>query len=150
MKTIKNIITISIICFTHFFIFGHEKTDATNRALERPSDEIEYCTIRSLFYTVQIGVYSKPISSNAFPHEARPIYCLKRSDGLYAYFSGIYDCRFEAMAKRFEIVCKGVYDAYLAVYYNRKKISIPMADNLIEANGKSILYNSNQNILATE
>lgn len=104
----------------------------------------DFCTVKGLFYTVQIGVFSQPINEDLLPDVAKPLYCLKREDGNYAYFSGIFDSRFEAMRKRYHIVSKGQYDAYVAVYYNGQQINMADADELLAAHGDDILYNAEQ------
>ena len=104
--------------------------------------EVDECKVKGLFYTVQLGVYSKPVSDEAFPTIAKPIYCIKRADGLYAHFAGIFDSRFDAMEKRFDVVSKGLYEAYVACYFNSEQISMPKADELIAEHGTDILFNS--------
>lgn len=102
----------------------------------------DFCTVQGLFYTVQFGVYSAPIPETAFPKIPVTTYCVKRPDGLYSYFCGIFDCRFSAMEKRFDVVSSGYYDAYVAVYYNGQQISMPKADDLIAEHGQDIIYNA--------
>lgn len=130
------------MCYWMPSIFNNARSIGApiNNDIARAANDIEFCVVKKLFYTVQVDVYSKPVSSQAFPTEAQPLYCSKRKDGLYSYFSDIFDCRFEATIKRYKIVHNGVFDAYLACYYKGHQISIHMADKLIEKKGKSILY----------
>lgn len=122
------------------------KASATNidPINEIPETEIDECKVQGLFYTVQLGVFSNPVADDAFPEISEPIYCIKRSDGLYAYFAGVFDSRFDAMAKRYDVVSQGLYKAYVAVYYNGQQISMPQADELIAEYGDGILYNAEQ------
>lgn len=98
------------------------------------------CEVEDLFYTVQLGVYTQQIPAEAFPKVAAPIYYIKIADDLYLYFSGIFDCRFAAMRKRYYLVKACSYDVYVACYYKKEQISIGRADELLEENGKDILY----------
>lgn len=115
------------------------KTDPNN---EIPEAEIDECQVEGLFYTVQLGVFSQPVSDEDFPEISEPIYCIQRQDGLYAYFAGVFDNRFDAMTNRYDVVSQGLYEAYVAVYYNGEQISMPQADELIAEHGTNILYNS--------
>ena len=98
------------------------------------------CEVDDLFYTVQLGVFSREIPAEAFPEVAGPVYYLKRQDGLYAYFSGLFDDRFAAMRKRYHIAKTGSYDVYVACYYKRVQVNMVRADELIEEHGRDILY----------
>ena len=120
--------------------FAKEVNPEPNKVLS-PND---YCKVKGLFYTVQIGVYSSPINEDALPAVLKPVYCIQREDGLYSYFCGIYDSRFTAMEKRYDVVSKGYHDAYVAVYYDGEQISMPEADELIAEHGKDILYNAEE------
>ena len=133
-----------------FYDFAQTDKVETNETSIKTAAEVSFCTVKGLFYTVQVGVFSRLIPDAEFPEEVQPLYCIHRKDGLYAYFSGIYDSRFDAMAKRFQIARLGIYDAYVATYYNGKKVSMAVADNLLEKKGKSILYNYNDDDLITE
>ena len=139
MKLMKSLSPILLIICFQFASYSNSRV-----AVESPLP----CAEKNLFYTVQIGVYSKIIPTSSFPEEAHPISFIKRPDGLYNYFSGKYDCRFDATVKRFELVSLGLHDSYLAVYYLQKRISIKQADNLISENGESILFKYNKNEIA--
>ncbi len=110
-----------------------------------PINSIELENVSGLFYTVQIGVFSKPIAESSWPNDASPLYFDQRLDGSYVYCVGLFDCRFEALMKRYDMVNGGIYDAFIAVYYNGSVISMNDADNLLAEKGKSILYSSSAN-----
>lgn len=112
---------------------------------DKPSGtaRVEECDVDALFYSVQLGVFSKPVSPDVFPKITTPVYYVKRADGLYSYFSGLYDDRFAAMRKRYQIIKDGNsdYDIYISAYYKRDQINMVRADELIEQYGESIVYN---------
>lgn len=111
---------------------------------------VDQCTVKGLFYTVQLGVFSNPIAEESFPNASKPVYCIKRADGKYAYFAGVFDNRFDAMTKRYDVVKEGLYEAYVAVYYDGVQISMNEADDLIAEHGDDILYNSDKSEFYTE
>ena len=115
------------------------KNEANPKTIVTENNE---CIVKGLFYTVQIGVFSQPVSEDKFPDVSLPLYCVKRADGKYAYFTGLFDSRFDAMLKRYDVVSTGMYDAYVAVYFNGVQISMSQADELIAKHDTSILYNA--------
>ena len=140
MKKLTNtfVLTITLLFASSIQAYSIE----INVKPENINKEIDHCAVKGLFYTVQLGVFSKPVIDESFPSIAKPIYCIKRADGLYSYFAGIFDSRFAAMEKRFDVVSKGLHDAYVAVYYEGKQISMPEADQLLADHGTAILYNA--------
>jgi hypothetical protein len=146
-KGIKLTVLIMLLCVIHTEqTFANDHYGNTDGAKE----EVDECTVKGLFYTVQLGVFSNPIAEEAFQEIVKPVYCIKRDDGLYAYFVGIYDSRFDAMRKRYLVAKAGHYDTYVAVYYNGEQISIGEADELIAQHGDEILYNADKGDLYTE
>lgn len=139
MNLIKSLSPILLIICFQFVSYANSRI---------ASDSPLPCKERKLFYTVQIGVYSKIVPSSSFPKEAQPISYIKRVDGLYNYFSGKYDSRFDATVRRFELASIGLHDSYLAVYYLQKRISIKQADDLISENGSTILFKFNTDEIA--
>tara|TARA_B100000809_G_C14906392_1_gene448142 strand:- start:334 stop:783 length:450 start_codon:yes stop_codon:yes gene_type:complete len=144
MKPLIFLISASILGCLQFNNYAQDRLISIDPIIKK----VQFCPEKGLFYTIQIGTYSKQVPDSTFPTEAKPIYSIKDKNGLYTYFSGIYDCRFEATAKRFEIVKSGIYDAHLTAYYNCEMISISNADELIATKGKSILFNSDKNEIA--
>lgn len=148
MKELTNIAALILILsfFTNSISFAGKVKD-------HPHQEevtVDQCSVKGLFYTVQLGVYSNPIAEENFPNGSKPVYCIKRSDGMYAYFAGVFDNRFDAMAKRYDIVKEGLYEAYVAVYYDGVQITMSEADDLIALHGDAILYNSDKSEFYTE
>jgi hypothetical protein len=92
----------------------------------------------SMFYTVQLGVFSKMIPEKYWRSIA-PIYSLKIEDGTSRYFSGIFHSTEEAFKKLDEARAKGMGDAFVTAYYKGKRITVTEADILRAAQGPSIL-----------
>ena len=140
MKKLTNI----AVLIMGLFILSTGELQAKEIHYELPLKDVDECTVKGLFYTVQLGVFSNPVSDESFPELSKPVYCLKRDDGKYAHFAGIFDSRFDAMEKRFQVVSCGIRDAYVAVYYNGSQISMPEADDLLTLHGKDILFNAEE------
>jgi hypothetical protein len=127
---------VALLCLFGLLMFNIASFAQSNDKSQRA----EECGVDELFYTVQLGVFSKQLPAEAFPEVASPVYYIKREDGLFAYFCGLYDDRFAAMRKRFHIAKTGSYDVYVASYFKREQINMVRADELIEIHGKDILY----------
>ena len=91
-----------------------------------------------LFFTVQIGVYSKPANSKQL-NFVTPLITKKMPNGQLRYSSGMYSSIEAAEPKRKEILEKGVKHAYITAYYKGERITIAEAKELLSTNGESIL-----------
>ena len=91
-----------------------------------------------LFFTVQIGVYSKPANSKQL-NFVTPLITKKLPNGQLRYSSGMYSSIEAAEPKRKEILEKGVKHAYITAYYKGERITIAEAKELLSTNGESIL-----------
>ncbi len=91
-----------------------------------------------LFFTVQIGVYSKPATSKQL-NFVTPLITKKLPNGQLRYSSGMYSSIEAAEPKRKEILEKGVKHAYVTAYYKGERITIAEAKELLSTNGDSIL-----------
>ena len=100
--------------------------------------------IKGLYYTVQIGVYSKPVSPSVL-FNIKPINSLITEVGQIRYTTGIFATFPEATVLQENIVVKGVTDAYVTPYYNGKRISLEEANKLLSEKGVTILFNSPEN-----
>lgn len=100
----------------------------TTAALSNPVS-----SLNGLFYSVQVGVYARPITS-AQLFEISPLYDEIMANGYYRYISGTYNSLQDAVAAKNTIVTKGVKDAFVVVYYNGKKISLAEAKTLAASN----------------
>jgi hypothetical protein len=91
-----------------------------------------------LFFTVQVGVYNKPITNNQLQNIDELI-THKSEKGQIRYSTGMFDNLNAAKQRKIDAVNKGVADAYVVAYYQGKRISIAEATNLLARNGDQIL-----------
>jgi hypothetical protein len=91
-----------------------------------------------LFFTVQVGVYSKPVSLDKVFNLSELNTELTKSEKI-RYTSGRFTSLQEAVGRRVEAREKGVADAFIVAYYNGEKISLNRADELLKEKGDSIL-----------
>lgn len=138
---------IWVVVFLSVLSFSQELVaDVRQKSIEKYSaNKLIITNIEGLLYTVQIGVFSKELSEGDFPEVAHPLYLDRRNDGLYVYLVGLFDCRFEALKKHYQLVSNGMFDAFIRVYYNGKVVTMAEADNLLTEKGESVLYNSEIN-----
>jgi hypothetical protein len=101
----------------------------------RPATAVE--SIEPLFFTVQIGVYNKPIKNgqlNAF----NELYTSRSEKGQIRYATGKFSDLELAKQRRVEAVQNGVADAFIVAYYKGKRITIAQANQLIAQLGEQI------------
>jgi len=78
-----------------------------------------------LFYTVQVGVYSKPIAIEN-KYNINNVYFEKLPNGQIRYYSGVYNDKSMAIESKVEIASK-IKDAFVTAYYNGERISLSKA-----------------------
>jgi len=79
------------------------------------------------YYTVQVGVYSRPRTS-AMIYGITPLYHQRNnSNGFWIYYSGIFKSIAQANTKRDEIRSKGVSDAFVVAFTNGNSINLAAA-----------------------
>lgn len=103
------------------------------KSLNKTSTKAEYNNIiatygnitnKDLVYKVQIGAYSKP-TSNTFNNVKNLGHVVKTNEnGLTKYFIGNPDKLLGAELLRKQVVEKGIYDAFIGVYYKGSRIGI--------------------------
>jgi len=93
---------------------------------------------KGLFFTVQIGVYSKPVT-NATLNNVTPLITKQLDGGQIRYSSGMFKSIEEAEVKRTDVLNKGVKHAYITAYYEGERISLSEARSLLIQHGNSIL-----------
>jgi hypothetical protein len=81
---------------------------------------------RGTFYTVQVGVFSKPVSSREI-YNITPLNQENMANGLFRYSSGVYDNEAIATQARDEIRALGIADAFVVVYKGGKRITVEQA-----------------------
>lgn len=95
--------------------------------------------IKGLFFTVQIGVYSKPVAPSALFNLSPLNTELIKTTRQIRYTTGKFKTIQEASVRKDEIRLIGVGDAFVAAYYNGERISVARARELLEEFGDSIL-----------
>jgi hypothetical protein len=95
-------------------------------------------TVKGLFYTVQIGVYSKPVPASNIKNIS-PVNSELTANNKIRYTSGIYNNLDAAVNQRNVAKGIGINDAFITAYYNGEKITLSEADRLIKENGTTIL-----------
>ena len=94
--------------------------------------------INGLFFTVQLGVYSREIPLLIF-RQLTPISTKRMEDNTIRYFSGIYHSVEEAKTQHTNALVSGVSDAFITAYYNGSRITIAEAELILKTKGPSIL-----------
>jgi hypothetical protein len=95
-------------------------------------------SIKGLFFTVQVGVYSQPVPSSAM-FNISPLNSEFNERKQLRYSSGIYMNMEDALGKRDVARQMGIKDAFVTAYYNGRRISLTEADKLLSQYGPSIL-----------
>lgn len=120
-------------------------TAATNAATTTAVLSNPVSSLNGLFYSVQVGVYARPITS-AQLFEISPLYDEIMANGYYRYVSGTYNTIQDAVTAKNTIVTKGVTDAFVVVYYNGKKISLAEAKTLAASNTTQTIAANNTTV----
>jgi hypothetical protein len=100
-----------------------------------PAIQVE--AISGLFYTVQIGVYSKPVPAAQLGN-MMPLNSELTSTGKIRYTTGMYSDLKDAVAKRDQAKAAGIADAFITAYYNGERITLSEADRLVKEYGPSV------------
>ncbi len=102
-----------------------------------PANNLE--EIKGLLYTVQVGVYSRPVSSSQLFNVA-PLFSERMSNGLIKYTTGLYNDLNKANIAKNAIVNIGIRDAFVSAYNNGKRTPMEEAKKL-EAGGAGVFAN---------
>ena len=90
--------------------------------------------LSGLFYTVQVGVYSKPVPSQDLFH-IKPLNSELIERGRIRYSSGRYNSLIDASVRKEEIRATGINDAFVTAYYNGKRIGVAGASSVLQNEG---------------
>lgn len=101
-----------------------------------PATQVE--TITGLFFTVQVGVYSKPVPAKSLKN-IYPLNTELTESKKIRYTTGRYNNLKYAVEKRTEAKNLGIADAFITAYYNGKRITLTEADQLLKEKGAGIL-----------
>jgi hypothetical protein len=111
---------------------------ATNAA---PSTDVT--TVQGLFYTVQVGVYSRPVTAEKL-YNLTGLFSERTANGYIRYAAGKYDNLNAAVNAKNGIVNTGIRDAFVTAYFNGQRISVERAQEL-ERGGEKPVGSSQSN-----
>jgi hypothetical protein len=94
--------------------------------------------IMGLFFTVQVGVYTKPVPLDKL-YNITPLVSELTETAKIRYSTGVYLDMDAARERRTQIIEQGVKDAFVTAYLNGKRIPIRDARLLLEKYGTAIL-----------
>jgi len=101
-----------------------------------PATQVE--TVRGLFFTVQVGVYSRPVALDKL-FNITPLNSERLPNGTIRYTTGTYGDTEAAAQRRDEAVRRGVKDAFITAYLNGQRLPVREANALLNKFGPSIL-----------
>lgn len=101
-----------------------------------------------LFYTVQVGVYNKPVPSTQLK-DISPLITKRLPNGQIRYSSGMFHSVDAARPKKADAVQRGITDAFITAYYKGERISLEEAKRLLTENGTVILEKDTTVVRAT-
>jgi hypothetical protein len=87
---------------------------------------------QGLYYTVQVGVYNRPITSEAQIGLTELIEA-QTAKGQYRYASGKFANLKDAKVRQQQAVKKGITDAFIVAYYQGKRIDLAQAKLLAQS-----------------
>ncbi len=113
---------------------GNTKSTATptaNLTTETQINNIDFSaanisTLPGVYYTVQVGIYSRPRTS-AMIFNIAPLYHKRMDNGYWIYYSGIFKSIANAENKKQEIIQKGVSDAFIVAFSNGNQVNLAEA-----------------------
>ena len=115
----------------------------TNVELVEDGISTDVNKIQGVFFTVQVGVYSKPITAEQL-NNVTPLNSERTANGLIRYTSGTYPSLSEANAAKERIRTLGITDAFVIAYANGNRVEVNeaigfMADknNVVSSSGNN-------------
>ncbi|MBN8697073.1 MAG: PD40 domain-containing protein [Bacteroidetes bacterium] len=93
-------------------------------------------TVTGLFYTVQVGVFSQPVSANKL--NIQPLYTERAPNGNIRYNTGVYNNIARAAEAKNIVIGEGIKDAFVTAYVDGKRISLTEAQALVAAQGNAV------------
>ncbi|HNM70690.1 MAG TPA: hypothetical protein PKG57_13620, partial [Flavobacteriales bacterium] len=100
-----------------------------------PARQVE--TVKGLFFTVQVGVYSKPTALDKL-FNITPLNSERTENAKIRYTTGVYVDMDKARSRKDEAVGLGVKDAFITAYLNGKRIPMRDARALINKFGTAV------------
>ena len=100
-----------------------------------------------LFYTVQIGVFNRPVSESTI-FNVDQLLTIRLPNGQIRYSSGMFNSIDSAITKKQVVIDKGAKDAFVTAYYNGNRITLEEAKKLSMENGISVFQNPVEEIIS--
>ncbi len=100
-----------------------------------PARQVE--TVKGLFFTVQVGVYSKPTALDKL-FNITPLNSERTENAKIRYTTGVFTDMEKARSRKDQTVTLGVKDAFITAYLNGKRIPMRDARALINKFGQSV------------
>ena len=100
--------------------------------------------VKGLFYTVQIGVYRRPVKSDVL-FNIQPLNSQRMDNGNIRYSTGKYENVQAATSRKNSVVTTGISDAFVTAYFDGERITIAEANRMLQESGSAVLYNSTEN-----
>jgi hypothetical protein len=116
-----------------------EKKDDYYTAVPNAAKANQIEVIKGLFYTVQVGVYSKPVTPDKIFNLSPLNSELITRNNWIRYTTGIFTNFAKADSRKDEIRTIGVKDAFVVAYINGNKITPEKANELLKQYGDTIL-----------
>ncbi|RMG75932.1 MAG: hypothetical protein D6707_12815, partial [Bacteroidetes bacterium] len=142
-KTFENTAAVSQPVHTNSNAIVNQPVTVNNNNAGGAAVSTDVSKLKGLFFTVQVGVYSKPVPASKL-YNISPLNSEVTENGYIRYSSGIYTDINQATAAKNKIVDIGISDAFVTAYFNGKRISIAEAKKLLAENGSSILVKPGQ------
>jgi hypothetical protein len=111
-------------------------TNYYNDPTAAPAKQVEM--VKGLFFTVQVGVYSKPTPLDKL-FNITPLNSERTPNEKIRYTTGIYLDEAHALARKSATVVLGVTDAFVTAYLNGKRIPVRDARVLLARFGNAVL-----------
>ncbi len=108
-------------------------TTAAGTVVANAAPSRDVAAVSGLFYTVQVGVFSAPVTS-ARLYNLSNLNTERLPNGNLRYSSGSYNNLNAAVSAKSGIVSTGISDAFVTAYYNGRRITVAEA-RLLEQQG---------------
>jgi hypothetical protein len=95
-------------------------------------------TVKGLFFTVQVGVYSKPTALDKL-FNITPLNSERTETNKIRYTTGVFLDMDKVRSRKDQAVTLGVKDAFITAYLNGKRIPMRDARALVQKFGPSVL-----------
>ncbi len=116
---------------------------ATVQAATTAANATDVKNVAGLFYSVQIGVFSKPTTSTQL-YNISPLNSERTDNGLIRYTTGRFTSETTASKAKNSIAGKGITDAFVIAYYNGKRVSLSQAKSMIDSQGQDVISKDKQ------